>query len=502
MASARLLLVHACVHVSVLFVILPLLYLNVSAVLGAIIAAAEGWRTIDGVLYVGGNLALIRLTGRVPATTGGKVVDLIASMISFGALGWGLSIVGLLPFCDAARGQLHAASRPAHRDTRPMLASFLTALLFITVLWPLVCATVSLAVGAILMLAEGWTYENSFLRCLGVVSHTPSLAPRAEHPASEAGKIVILLNAFVAVGFTLGFPVGVCLLLPGLSTMTGLLSKVTLTRSDYFAAKCINFCVVILTVVPLVVLPLSLILGLVLNATEGWGSVMTGLLYVAGNMVGIPLSADVPTSPTGKVVDVVASCIATGCFGFLIAILGGLDFTDTCCDVLGGKIEGRRSAAKFTFGFYFLIMPMACVILAMPMGGLLSAVEGWDFGDSWLSVMSVLVQAPSLAPPGLRVKSDGGKVVVVIIACLALCVTIGWGAGLIGASKALGGVGDGIAASITRLKTAARVSDDAPAAYAARTPKFDCDPEPVAVGAIFLDEREERSPEARSPYYL
>jgi hypothetical protein len=275
---------------------------------------------------------------------------------------------------------------------------------------------------------------------------------------TDRGKVVILLNAFLAVGITLGWTVGVCLLLPALSQLADLLSEVTVIKGERLLARCVNFIIVVLVIVPLAILPVTAGLGLILQAAEGWGSFVDSFLYVASNITGIPLSTDVPTSISGKVIDFIVSCVGVGCFGFLIAVLGGLKFTDKCCEVLGGKVAGRLQAVRFTVAFYACVMPMVCVAAAVPLGGILSAIEGWSLSDGWLSAMSVLAQVPSLAPQGVKVKSDGGKVVVFLIICYSLCVTIGWGAGLIVASTALDGVGGSINKTVTMLKVAARVS--------------------------------------------
>lgn len=578
MASCKALLVHAGFHALVLLIIVPACYLAISAVFGCLLAAVESWRAIDGLLYVGGNLVLIPLTDLVPKTVGGKAVDVIVSISTFGSLGWGLSILGLMPFCAGTQGFLDSATSRCHRG-RPGLASFLTTSGFTVLLWPLVSSCVSLFTAMFLVAAEGWTYPNSVLRCLGVMSHVPSLGPKAHSPSSDAGKIVILLNAFVGLGFCLGWTVGVFLVLPGLGIfadlldtmfkatsshveLTGFEHELALLNRNYYPdkskgadtfwstgddsseqyvlckmhskiptwkwgiqsatlfhesednyvvvcargnfevaqawltwvkgdgkdtwqkapkvratahgpqgqgmmAKTITFCIVVLAIVPLIVLPLSLVLGAVLNKTEGWGSVTTGMLYVGGNIISLPLSPVVPTSTSGKVVDFIVSCIGVGCFGFLIAVIGAVDFTDKCCEALGGKIEGRVPALKFTLKFYLVVMPVICILVSVPFGGILAAAEGWGFGDGIMSALSVLASAPSLAPPNKWAQSGGGKFIVFLLGCYALCVTIGWGAGLVVASKGMDTMGDRISDIVAKMMSAAGVSEESKSAEGA-----------------------------------
>mmetsp|Transcript_114041 Transcript_114041/g.323444 ORF Transcript_114041/g.323444 Transcript_114041/m.323444 type:complete len:484 (-) Transcript_114041:567-2018(-) len=468
MASVRLLIIQGGFHVLILIVTMPGLLLAASAAIGTALAEAEGWETLEGILYVGGNLVLLPLTDVVPASTLGTAIDIVVSILMAGALGWGLAIVGLMPFCDKTHSTLHAAHRPIHKEKRPILASMVSVILFVVFVIPLGCIAVSAVIAFVLEWAEDWTYGNSFLRCLGVFSHLPTLAPKAQHPASDEGKIVILLNALVGVIFSVGWPVGVFLLLPALGNIAGFLNKVSITRSEGFVAKCINYCLVVLIFVPLVLLPMSLALGFVLSEAEGWGSITTGAMYVGGNLVGIPLAsasvAVAPVTASGKTLDFVVSFVGIGCLGFLIAALGAMDFTDKCCEALGGKADGRLAAVKFTVLFYVCVVPMTCAACAVPMGGALAALESWSFQDGWFFAMSVLGQAPSLAPAGLAVSSDVGKLGVFMIACYSLCVTIGWGAGLVVASKALDNIGDGIAGTIEKLKAAVGIDDGVRAA--------------------------------------
>ncbi|CAK0860347.1 unnamed protein product, partial [Prorocentrum cordatum] len=468
---ARLAAVHAVFHALCLLVALPALLLAVSAAMGTLLAVVEGWEVLDGIAYVGGNLVLIPLTDVVPTTTRGTVFDIIVSAFSFGLLGWGLAIVGLLPFCEGTHAFLHAMHSAVLGHRCPMLESFMTMCLFVVALWPLACLSVSAGVAALLALAEGRPYKRSLLWCLGILSHTPSLTSWEEHPETAEGKIIVLLLAFVGLGLTLGWMVGVCLQLPALGALVRVLRRVAVTRGESLVGKSVNFFTIVFAVVPLAVLPLSLVLGLLLKAAEGWESVTESLLYVGGNLVGIPLAAVGPTSTSGRAIDFLISSAGVGCFGFLVAAVGSLDFADTCCESLGGKAEGVRPAARFTIVFYLVVLPVTCAAVAAPLGGALSLAEGWSFLDGWLTVLSILVQAPSLATPDLEaVQSDGGRMALFLVACYALCVSIGWGAGLVVASRALDRVGSGISGAVRRLKAAVGADSGAQWTDGALTP--------------------------------
>merc|ERR1712060_30701 len=82
-------------------------------------------------------------------------------------------------------------------------------------------------------------------------------------------------------------------------------------------------------------------------------------------------------------------------------------------------------------------MPVTCFVIAFPLGAFLAASEGWSFLDGWLFAASVLVQAPPLAPASAVAKTHGGRMLILIVAVYSLCITLGWGAGMIVASSAL-----------------------------------------------------------------
>lgn len=467
-ASVRLLVVYGGFHVVVMLIAIPAFLLAMSAAIGVAMARVEGWDTMDGILYIGGNLVLIPLTHVVPTSPPGKAIDVFVSILMTCLLGWGIAIIGLLPFCN-----FHGLIRCARH---PILASTLSAVLFVLLAHPLVCGVVSAGISPLLVWAEDWTYGNSVLRVLGIASHLAKLGPKAQRPASKEGKIVILISSFIGVSFSLGWPVGVFLQMPALNSVAGFLDKVSVTRGDSFVAKCINYCIVVLILVPLLMFPLCLLLGFVVSEAEDWGSITTGAMYVGGTLVGVPLgpsSAEAPETLTAKVVDFVTSFVGIGCCGFIIAALGAMDFTDRCCEVVGGKVAGRLAAVKFTVLFYLVVVPGTCVICALPMAGILVAAEGWSFVESGNFVMSILGQAPSLAPAGLKPRSDGGIIAVFLLVCYSLCLTIGWGAGIVVASKALDGIGDRINGVLDTLKAFAGIKDEANAAETDAPPDLD-----------------------------
>ena len=68
--------------------VVPLFVAIIAAVFGLILAAAEGWTMVDGLLYVFSNLLGLGtpLTDVTPQTVGGDVIDIIVSSFALGCV--------------------------------------------------------------------------------------------------------------------------------------------------------------------------------------------------------------------------------------------------------------------------------------------------------------------------------------------------------------------------------------------------------------------------------
>ncbi len=68
--------------------VVPLFVAIIAAVFGSILAAAEGWTMVDGLLYVFSNLLGLGtpLTDVTPQTVGGDVIDIIVSSFALGCV--------------------------------------------------------------------------------------------------------------------------------------------------------------------------------------------------------------------------------------------------------------------------------------------------------------------------------------------------------------------------------------------------------------------------------
>ena len=86
---------------------------------------------------------------------------------------------------------------------------------------------------------------------------------------------------------------------------------------------------------------------MILRVTEGW-SFWDGLLRAAGNVVLIPLTSQAPASAGGKALDVASSVLGVGLFGFVVALIGALPYTDECADRLGGKLSTMASSFRLS----------------------------------------------------------------------------------------------------------------------------------------------------------
>merc|ERR1719454_163749 len=89
-------------------------------------------------------------------------------------------------------------------------------LVFFLFVMPLVCFVSSIPLGAALAAGEGWEFMGSVEFVMGIFGHCPSLAPASEAPTTDAGMMLVLLIALYALAITLGWSVGVVLMLPGM----------------------------------------------------------------------------------------------------------------------------------------------------------------------------------------------------------------------------------------------------------------------------------------------
>jgi hypothetical protein len=407
----------------------------VSAVFGGIFAKIEGWDLDDGILYVGGDMVLIPLTPKVPTTVAGMVADFLVSCVTLGILAWVLALVGSFPACDLICTWIGGKRTGKGVTGKTVVTMTSLALMFLIVLPAVIC--VIAAVFAIPVAAvDGRRYLSAFEQVLGILSHAGGLAPAGKHDMTLAGKMLGLWIAFLALELTLGIIVGVYVALPFTGKFADFLSKPVSGRG--FLAKLLHFKACVLLGIPLILLPLAAALGALLAAVDDWPSTMDGLLYVGGSMVLLPLTPVVPTSDAGKACDFMISCFGVGVFGLVLALVGAHPFVDACCEKLGGKSERPFVAHGFTLAFFLVLMPFTCMVMAVPLGGVLAMGEDWSFADGWLFAASVLVQAPALAPKGAVPTTQGGQLLVFCIAVFALSTTLGLGAGMIVASNGLG----------------------------------------------------------------
>lgn len=278
---------------------------------------------------------------------------------------------------------------------------------------------------------------------MGIIAHAPALAPPTLAMTTDHAKLIVLVVAVFALT-VVAWAAGVSLAFPVVGDSANALSQrvtslFTCLPDDSVGGRLVAFIILKVFVAPLFCFPLILVAGVILKFCEDWPSVMDGALHIAGNIFMIPLGSGlIPTTVGGKVADFLVSSVGVGAFGLLVAFFGALPFVADSTRLLGGQKEGPLAAVVFALFFFFIVMPLVCGGFAIPLAGLIATVEDWTFVDSWLFAISVMVQSPGLVPSTLPpIKSDGGKLALFAALVWGICLSAGWGVGVIGASAGL-----------------------------------------------------------------
>eukprot|EP00928_Gymnodinium_smaydae_P074749 TRINITY_DN57777_c0_g1_i1.p1 TRINITY_DN57777_c0_g1~~TRINITY_DN57777_c0_g1_i1.p1 ORF type:complete len:502 (-),score=43.35 TRINITY_DN57777_c0_g1_i1:557-1948(-) len=414
-------------------------------IFGMLLSSAEAWDFVDALLYVGGDLVLLPLTNVAPVTPTGRFIAFVCSCVSLGTFSWLLALLGSLPVVAASKSLMDDVvtkkkGTDVYKEDEEALSGhvFLSLALFTFVVMPAVFNTCSFILGGLLALLEGTGFQTCYFFALSLMSHCQSFSPSSP-PQTVAGRIFELLIAIYALAVSIGWVVGIYSLLPAMGVLTRWVSKFSkrmLHSDDSCRSHLVTFTVVVIVGVPCCMLPAVAVAGALFMALEGW-QFLDGVLCVAGNIVLITLTSRIPVTSGGKFLDFVTSVVGVALFGFIVVLVGTLPFTDACADKLGGKHEGVCASIEFTLVFFLVPYPFVCALLSLPMGAVLAVSEGWGLLDGWLYVAGIVAQAPGLSPPSLQPASGGGKLVIFIVACWGMCISVGWGCGVIVASTGL-----------------------------------------------------------------
>mmetsp|Transcript_82794 Transcript_82794/g.146269 ORF Transcript_82794/g.146269 Transcript_82794/m.146269 type:complete len:476 (+) Transcript_82794:54-1481(+) len=410
-------------HTFLLLVALPFSVFIPSLVLGGIMAGIEGWSFVDGFLYVGGDLVFYVLTSVAPTTTAGRVLDFFVSCTALGIFSWLMALIGALPFVDHTNSWITAKSGGSKIGG---------VVLFFSILSPVVNILVSFALALPLSFMEGWSFKDAALYAEGLMVHCPSLAPASAAPKTTDGKIMVLLIAVYGLAVAVGWAVGVMLNIPALNDMANYPQKLF----PYKGVKLSAFVLFILIGLPILISPVVFIGGGILAWLEEWPA-DDAFVYVGGNLVLIPLSSLAPTTFNGQLFDFFISCFGIGVFAFVIAAVGAMPFVDHAAELMGGKVPGPAAVYFFAFKFFFIVMPLISAGVAVILGACIMSAEAWTFKDSFLYVVGILLQSPSIAPASTVPTTTAGKMIIILIATYSVSIPIGFGAGVIVASHGL-----------------------------------------------------------------
>jgi len=195
-------------------------------------------------------------------------------------------------------------------------------------------------------------------------------------------------------------------------------------------------------VIPIVVCMVAIIFGGLLAATQGWWF-SDGFFYVMVDILGMDISLTDAT-PTGTG-GVVWDCFLTfWSYGFTVVMFSFLfemalckrnllkaihscvfhvDIPDVYDEQGRFIVTRKRLLAEFKvcLAFIFIFVPLLIGIIAVILGGILAAIEGWSFGDGALFLIDNMC---SLANSLTDVEPDTtfNIFAVIIIDCWALAV--------------------------------------------------------------------------------
>lgn len=175
---------------------LPLALGATAALLGAVLAAAEGWSFSDGFWLVTMELSGCDVdltdpgTNNAPSSDGGKLAAAFVGVVSIAVFGAVLGVMSgemLGPLVTLVRMELHPAGGVAEAARK------LAALAFVVL--PLLALLLAAALALVLVAAEGWSYRDSFYLCLAEVTMTDVtlVGARALSIGGTGGKVVLAL---------------------------------------------------------------------------------------------------------------------------------------------------------------------------------------------------------------------------------------------------------------------------------------------------------------------
>ncbi len=206
---------------------------------------------------------------------------------------------------------------------------------FATFLIPVVVSSVAVVFGGLLAAGEGWSFSDGFLYVMvDVLGMDVALTDAA--PTSDGGIVWDCFISFWSLGFAVVmfsfcFEMALCkrdlfrMLLENFVRVDMVETydengRFVISRKRLLAESgvCLAF---VLAFVPLLIGTLSVALGGLLAAVEGW-SFKDGALFLIGNMCGIanPLTETKPENGFGKAAAVVIDCWALAVLGSFVGM--------------------------------------------------------------------------------------------------------------------------------------------------------------------------------------
>eukprot|EP00419_Tripos_fusus_P063632 CAMPEP_0172912778 /NCGR_PEP_ID=MMETSP1075-20121228/189100_1 /TAXON_ID=2916 /ORGANISM="Ceratium fusus, Strain PA161109" /LENGTH=219 /DNA_ID=CAMNT_0013771349 /DNA_START=209 /DNA_END=865 /DNA_ORIENTATION=+ len=165
----------------------------------------------------------------------------------------------------------------------------------------------------------------------------------------------------------------------------------------------------------------AVIFGSVLAAVERWDAYL-GIEYVLSNILGMqsPLTAIIPETATGKILNVLMSVWALLCATTALGIAAGMCLVQYVSAMVPDSIFGFLR-------YLLLYIPVVLMLIACVTGGFLAIFEEWTFEQGFLYMVSSVA---GLANPivNLEVTTAEGA----FVECLCICIELGLGGAIIG----------------------------------------------------------------------
>lgn len=226
------------------------------------------------------------------------------------------------PQIEADRRQAKSSNaEPKAATHRPV--KFWPTFCFLFVMVPILVASLSVVLGAVLAGVEGWSWGRGFMYIISAVTATPLTS---DSPLTAFGGILDCVIAIWSLAIN-GSIIGMTCLLPWMSGLVDSLNSRVAVGKDHHALG--HWLVLCFFIGPVIMIAAFLVLAIPLSLAEGW-DFNIAFLYICGPQLGLPnpLVPNSPTSFSGQAFDLLISCWGLALSNTVLGLIGGLVFNE------------------------------------------------------------------------------------------------------------------------------------------------------------------------------